>query len=104
MQAADRTSTITNTATPASRPGSVDDLVPGPLDELVPGSVDELVPGSVDDLVPGPLDELVPGSMDELAPGPLNELGSSANAQKECLPEFIVLWSRVNYYLSLLEK
>ena len=80
MQAADRTSTIINTATPASRPGSVDELVPGLVDELAPGPVDEL------------------------APGPLDELGSSANAQKECLPEFIVLWSRVNYYLSLQEK
>ena len=75
------------------------------MDELVPGSVDELVaPGSVDELAPRSVDELVPGPVDELAPGPLDELGSSAHAQKECLHEFIVLWSRVNHYLSLLEK
>ena len=73
------------------------------MDGLAPGLVDELAPGSVDELAPGSVDEL---AVDELAPGSVDELGSSAHAQKECLSEFIVLWSRVliNHYLSLPEK
>ena len=44
MQTAASTSTIAITATPASRPGSENDLVPGLLDELVVlGEIDELV-------------------------------------------------------------
>ena len=59
MQTAVSTSTITITATPASRPGSKGDLAPWSTDGLVPGSVDELVaPGSVDDDLT-PEDELV---------------------------------------------
>jgi len=52
MQTAASTSTlIAITATPASRPGSEDDLVPGLLDELVAlGEIDELAPVSVDSL------------------------------------------------------
>jgi len=54
MQTAASTSTITITATPASRPGSKGDLAPWSTDGLVPGSVDKLVvPGSVDDLTLG---------------------------------------------------
>ena len=59
MQTAVSTSTITITATPASRPESKGDPAPQSTDGLVPGSVDELVaPGSVDDDLT-PEDELV---------------------------------------------
>ena len=43
MQTAASTSTIAITATPASRPGSEDDLVPGPADGLVSELLDELL-------------------------------------------------------------
>lgn len=46
MLAAETTSTITDITTPASRPGSEDDLGPGSVDELVLGSVDEPIPSA----------------------------------------------------------
>ena len=49
--------TITKTATPVNRPGSVVGLAPGSVDGLDPGSVDGLAPGSVDCLTPGSVGE-----------------------------------------------
>ena len=47
MQAAARTNIITNTATPASRPESVDDLVPaGSVDGQASGSMGVLSPST----------------------------------------------------------
>jgi len=64
----------TKTASPVSRPGSVDDLTPGSVDGLA-------WPGSADGLAPGPGDGPAPGSVDCVAPGSVSEPGSSADIQ-----------------------
>jgi len=55
MQATAITSTITitKTAAPVSRPGSVDGLAPRSVDGLAPRSVDGLAPGLVGGLASG---------------------------------------------------
>ena len=70
MQAAASTSTITITATPASRPGSGDILSPGSADGH----------------------GLVPGSGDGIGPGPdvkYTEVGNSTAAERLCGPAVI---------------
>ena len=85
IQTAATTSTITITATPASRPRSEDNLASGPADGLAPGSLDELVAlGYMDELVtlgamdelgaPVSVDSLPSESADGLVPGSLDEL------------------------------
>ena len=73
MQAAASTSTITITATPASRPGSGDILSPGSADGH------GLVPGSGDGVGPGPVNEHVKHT----------EVGNSTAAEGLCGPAVI---------------
>ena len=73
MQAAASTSTITITATPASRPGSGDILSPGSADGH------GLVPGLGDGVGPGPVNELVK----------YTEVGNSTAAERLCGPVVI---------------